>query len=80
MAGSFELLQTISLGLFDAPLTRDQVRNLGHDNVVAEGAKTFADLGISPVSMESVLPEYLWRYRPSGQFEALTESAKNLKA
>jgi NADH dehydrogenase len=26
-----------------------------------------------------VLPEYLWRYRPSGQYAAIMDSAKNLK-
>jgi NADH dehydrogenase len=29
--------------------------------------------------MEAVLPEYLWRYRPSGQYAAIKESAKNLR-
>ena len=60
-------------------LTLDQVRSLAHDNVVSPGAKTLADLGIVPATMESVLPEYLWRYRPSGQYAAIKDSAKNLK-
>jgi hypothetical protein len=46
---------------------------------VSAGAKGFADLGIEPTSMETVLPEYLWRYRPSGQYAAIKDSAKNLK-
>jgi hypothetical protein len=25
------------------------------------------------------LPDYLWRFRPSGQFAAIKDSAKNLK-
>jgi NADH dehydrogenase len=29
--------------------------------------------------MDAVLPEYLWRYRPSGQFAAIRDSAKNLR-
>jgi NADH dehydrogenase len=29
--------------------------------------------------MDAVLPEYLWRYRASGQFAAIKDSAKNLK-
>jgi uncharacterized protein YbjT (DUF2867 family) len=60
-------------------LTVDQVRSLAHDNVVSPGAKTLADLGIVPATMESVLPEYLWRYRPSGQYAAIKDSAKLLK-
>ena len=80
MGGTFDLLQTLTLGLFENKvLTRDQVRNLARDNVVATGARGFADLGIAPMSIGSVLPEYLWRYRPSGQFAAIKKSAKNLK-
>ena len=63
-----------------AQITRDQVRNLRRDNVVGEGVKTFADLGIAPTSLEAVLPEYLWRFRPTGQYEEMTESARNLRA
>ena len=55
------------------------MKNLRHDNVVAPGAKGLADLGITPTAMEAVLPEYLWRYRPSGQYAAIKDSAKNLK-
>lgn len=50
------------------PLTRDQVRLLRHDNVVAAEARTLADLGIAPTSVEVILPTYLERYRPHGQF------------
>jgi NADH dehydrogenase len=80
MGGVLDLAQTLTLGLFNnGMITRDQVRNLRTDNVVAPGAKGFADLGITPVAMGPVLPEYLWRYRPSGQYAAIKESAKNLR-
>lgn len=80
MAGAFDLLQTLTLGLFSNKiLTRDQVRNLAQDNVVAPGAKGFADLGIVPTAMEAVLPEYLWSFRPSGQYASIKNSAKNLR-
>ncbi|GLT08728.1 complex I NDUFA9 subunit family protein [Sulfitobacter sp. PR48] len=80
MAGGFDLLQSITLGLFtNRMITRDQIRNLAKDNVVSDGAKTFADLGIKPVSMASVLPDYLWRFRPSGQYDAIKDSARNLR-
>ncbi|MEX3313997.1 complex I NDUFA9 subunit family protein [Sulfitobacter sp. PS-8MA] len=80
MAFGFDLLQTLSLGLFtNGVLTRDQVKNLRHDNVVSEGAKGFAELGITPVTMEAVLPDYLWRFRPSGQYDAIKDSARNLR-
>ncbi|MEQ3624615.1 MAG: complex I NDUFA9 subunit family protein [Celeribacter sp.] len=81
MAGGFDLLETLTLGLFhNTVLTRDQVRNLSRDNVVSDGARGFADLGITPISMEAVLPDYLWRYRPSGQYAAVKESAQNLRS
>lgn len=80
MGGVFDFLQLATLGLIENKmLTRDQVKNLARDNVVAKDSKGFADLGIAPVSIDSVLPEYLWRYRPSGQYAAIKESAKNLK-
>jgi len=80
MAFGFDAVQALSLGLIhNGVLTRDQVRNLAHDNVVSEGARGLADLGITPTALGAVLPEYLWRYRPSGQYAAIKNSAKNLR-
>jgi uncharacterized protein YbjT (DUF2867 family) len=80
MAWWFDLWQSLSGGLIKAPLTVDQVKNLRHDNVVSEGARGFADLGIEPRAMATVLPGYLWRFRTSGQYAAIKDSVKNLKA
>jgi NADH dehydrogenase len=60
-ARAFELLPA-------PPLTRDQVELLRSDNVVAEGALTLADLGITATPMEAVVPDYVrafasWRAR-----------------
>ena len=79
MAGGVNILRVVSLGLVTPPVTRDQVANLAVDNVVSDGAKGFADLGITPTAMMAVLPDYLWRFRPSGQYDAIKESAKNLR-
>ncbi len=79
MALGFDMLNFVSFGLIPAQITRDQVKNLARDNVVSEGAKGLADLGIRPTALEAVLPEYLWRFRPSGQYEEIKESAKNLR-
>ena len=76
----FRVLQFLTGGLVKGPLTSDQVKSLRVDNVVAEGALGFSDLGITPSDLDAVLPEYLWRFRPSGQYEAIKSSAKNLKA
>ncbi|MDX5411445.1 MAG: complex I NDUFA9 subunit family protein [Rhodobacterales bacterium] len=79
MGFGFDMLNKVTLGLVPAQITRDQVRNLARDNVVADGARGFADLGITPVSLEAVLPDYLWPYRPSGQYAAIKASARNLR-
>lgn len=80
MGGVLDLVQAVSLGLLpNNTLTRDQVRNLKRDNVVSPGADGFAALGLVPSAMEAILPEYLWRYRPSGQYAAIKDSAKNLR-
>ena len=60
-------------------LTRDQVQLLGHDNVVAPGARGFAELGIPPTAMEAVLESYLYAYRPHGQYDAIQESAARIR-
>ncbi|TNF59399.1 MAG: complex I NDUFA9 subunit family protein [Rhodobacteraceae bacterium] len=79
MALGFDMVNFVSFGLIPAQITRDQVKNLARDNVVSEGAKGLADLGIKPVALEAVLPDYLWRFRPSGQYEEIKESARNLR-
>jgi uncharacterized protein YbjT (DUF2867 family) len=55
------------------PLTVDQVRMLQSDNVVSQAAlaegRTLAGLGIErPHTMEAVVPGYLERFQPHGQF------------
>lgn len=80
MAWGFDLLETLTFGLAkNGLITRDQVKQLQTDNVVQDGAKTLADLGINPTAAEGVIDSYLWRYRPSGQYDAIRDSAKNLR-
>jgi NADH dehydrogenase len=81
MGAAFDALQAVTVGLFrNGILTRDQVKNLRHDNVANTAKMGFAALDIAPTAMEAVLPDYLWRFRPSGQYDAIKASAKNLKA
>ena len=75
-----DLVQSVSLGLVPAQITADQVRTLRHNNTVAADARNLGDLGIEPTSVQAVLPDYLWRFRPSGQYEAIKESAQNLRS
>jgi NADH dehydrogenase len=70
-----EIVHALTLGLLPAELrlTRDQVAMLQTDNVVSEAAgsegRSFDGLGIAPVSIEAVVPSYLWRFRKTGQFD-----------
>ena len=80
MSFGFDMMQTLSMGLIpNNILTRDQVRMLRHDNIVSDGARGLADLGIKPTPYEAVAPDYLWRFRPSGEFSSIKESAKKLR-
>jgi len=55
-------------------LTSDQVRQLRIDNVVSEAAvrdrRTLDAFGVDPTSLAAILPSYLVRFRPRGQFES----------
>ena len=80
MAWGLDLGQTITGGLFhNGLLTRDQVRNLARDNVASGEHPGFEAFGIVPTTMGAVLPGYLWRFRPSGQYAEIKDSAKNLR-
>jgi uncharacterized protein YbjT (DUF2867 family) len=68
-------LQALLLQFAPGPLklTPDQVVLLRSDNVVSGSAKhadlTLEGLGIVPDSLEAIAPQYLWRFRKSGQFQ-----------
>lgn len=80
MGAGFDFVQFITGGLIvNKVVTRDQVKSLKTDNIVSEGANGFAELGITPTPAAAVLPDYLWRFRPNGQYEALRASAKNMR-
>ncbi|MEX3010883.1 complex I NDUFA9 subunit family protein [Hoeflea sp. TYP-13] len=62
-----------SVPLIDPMLTKDQVVLLkSADNVVSDAAikegRTLAGLGIEATTLEAILPSYLVRFRPAGQF------------
>lgn len=81
LAGMLDFAQAASFGLVrNAVMTRDQVKMLRVDTVVSGAEKGFADLGITPTSLDPILPTYLWRYRPAGQYDDIRDSASNLKA
>jgi uncharacterized protein YbjT (DUF2867 family) len=68
-------LQALFLQFAPGPLklTPDQVALLRIDNIVSEAAKTagltLEGLGIPSESLEAIVPQYLWRFRATGQFQ-----------
>ena len=79
MGNCLDWAQILTGGLFqNSLLTKDQALSLASDNIVADDARTLADLGVTPVAMQAVLPEYLWSFRPDGQYNTMIASAKNL--
>lgn len=69
----FELASKLPLPFLAKPLlTRDQVELLRYDNVVSDEARrdgrTLEGLGITPQSVDVIVPTYLWRFRSAGQF------------
>jgi len=80
MASILDFVQFISFGWIpNVMITRDQIKNLAVDNVVAEDAQGFDALGITPRSSDGILETYLYSFRQYGQYTELTESAKGLR-
>ena len=68
----FAKFQAKILQLLPKPLlTTDQVEMLKYDNIVTNKYPTLKDLKINPKTIESVLPNYIWRFRKGGQFAKL---------
>jgi uncharacterized protein YbjT (DUF2867 family) len=72
--GAASLIGSIAslVPLIAPPLTPDQVTLLKSDNVVSDAAeaegRTFKAFGIEPTLVEAIIPSYLVRYRPQGQY------------
>jgi uncharacterized protein YbjT (DUF2867 family) len=65
------------MGILPKPLvTGEQVTLMQIDNVVSEEAtkdkRTLAGIGIVPRPLDAVLPSYIWRFSPNGQFDRQT--------
>lgn len=81
LAWGLDTVQFLTGGLLkNGLITQDQVRLLRRDNLVTPGANTLAAFGVVPTAMDAVLETYLTRFRPHGQFDAITASAKNLRS
>lgn len=61
-------LADLAAALIPPPVTADQVESLRVDNVASGECPGLAELGITPTTLEAVLPTYLYRYRKGGQY------------
>jgi NADH dehydrogenase len=75
----FPLMKLQAMGLQflpKPPITPDQVELLKTDNIVSDDARrdgrTLEGMGITPESIEAIVPTYLWRFRKTGQFNPHT--------
>jgi len=60
------------------PITGDQIELMRQDIVVSGKSLGFTDLRIENLtSVEAIVPSYLYRYRPHGQFETETKPVGN---
>ncbi len=50
------------------PLTVDQVRLLASDNVADLSRPGLSEIGLTPTPVDTILPQYLARFRPGGRF------------
>ena len=60
---AWEVLAALLAVLPSPPVSRDQITLMRRDNVVAAGALTLGDLGITPTAVEAIVPAYLGRGR-----------------
>jgi NADH dehydrogenase len=63
VAGISGFARACTLGIMKPLLTADQVKLLGKDNVVSEGAAGLEALGVTPTAAEVILPTYLSRFK-----------------
>lgn len=73
-------VQRITGGLIaNTAVTVDQLKLLEKDNVASGQYPGLAEIGIAPTTMDAVLDDYLYVYRPHGQYDEITASARNLR-
>jgi NADH dehydrogenase len=77
LPGAIGQLLAFPMGILPNPLiTGEQVTLLGIDNVVSPEAvkekRTLQGIGITPRPIDAVLPSYIWRFSPNGQFDRQT--------
>src|SRR5437879_2508295 len=67
LAGLMGAAGDLAGAVIEPPVTADQVTLLKTDNVASGAYPGLTELGITPTTLEAVLPSYLYRYRNGGQ-------------
>ena len=65
------ILYKLSFKKIPLLITEDSIKQLKNDNIVSKEYLSFQDLEIKPKSLDLILPSYLKRYRPRGNFSDL---------
>ena len=78
MAAVFEMINKMTLGLSPLPFTKDNVEQLKADNIIGSSEYSFTDLNIRPQNIDTIVPLYLYSYRPHGQYNDVTKSANKI--
>jgi uncharacterized protein YbjT (DUF2867 family) len=78
------LVDKLTLGLLarEFVMTRDQAILLERHNVVSDSAaqegRTLEGLGITPTTIEAIVPAYLMRFRKTGQFDLKRNASQTM--
>jgi uncharacterized protein YbjT (DUF2867 family) len=75
LAGLIGKAGDLAAYLVPPPITSDQVELLRADNIVSGVHPGLEELGITPTTLEAVLPTFLYRYRRGGQYADQEERA-----
>ena len=75
IAHIFNIIKKLSFGIVKPPFTVDNIHDLKRDSTVCKEEKSFEDLGINPQNIDTIIPLYLYAFRPYGQYNDITSSS-----
>ena len=76
LAFQFYILKIISFGFLSPKITFDNIKQLQKDNIILSPQSNEISFDFDFVSVDSILPSYLYRYRPYGQYSDIKGSAE----
>ncbi len=79
LAIQFYFLKIITFGFLSPKITIDNIKQLQKDNIKSLGKEDETLFDFDFATVDSILPSYLYQYRPYGQYSDIKDSAKDLK-